>query len=137
MKTQYRAMFVENCRVDAGSRVFCPSAPAKRAAKRAKRAIKVPSLSHWIDNLCVIDLGGRDRRGHGRAQAQHRHQRQRAHPAPLPGRARFGTSMISKGAVMQADDFFHPVYCQVCATQVGFCDEDELYHFNNVLSSYS
>jgi len=35
------------------------------------------------------------------------------------------------------EDLFHPVMCQVCKTEVGVYDSDEVYHFFNVLSSYA
>ncbi|PVU99355.1 hypothetical protein BB559_000767 [Furculomyces boomerangus] len=34
------------------------------------------------------------------------------------------------------DEVYHPVYCQVCQTQVGVCDEDKVYHFFHVLVGY-
>lgn len=36
-----------------------------------------------------------------------------------------------KGAV------YHPVCCEVCSTEVGVFDEDEVYHFFNVIPSNS
>jgi len=35
------------------------------------------------------------------------------------------------------EDLFHPVICQECKTEVGVYDTDEVYHFFNVLASYS
>lgn len=35
------------------------------------------------------------------------------------------------------DSFFFNVRCSVCNTQVAVCDEDEVFHLFNVLSSYS
>ena len=34
-------------------------------------------------------------------------------------------------------DVYHPVRCSSCTTEVGVCDAEELYHFFNVLASYS
>lgn len=34
------------------------------------------------------------------------------------------------------DDRFHPVQCEECNTVVAVYDEDEVYHFFNVLTSY-
>lgn len=34
-------------------------------------------------------------------------------------------------------DVYHPVRCTSCTTEVGVCDQEELYHFFNVLASYS
>lgn len=35
------------------------------------------------------------------------------------------------------DDSFHPVHCSVCKTNVAVYDSDEVYHFFNVLASYT
>jgi hypothetical protein len=32
---------------------------------------------------------------------------------------------------------YHPVCCEVCSTEVGVLDEDEVYHFFNVIPSNS
>ena len=36
-----------------------------------------------------------------------------------------------------SDDVYHPVVCTVCKSEVGVYDTDEVYHFFNVLASYS
>ncbi|XP_078440579.1 E2F-associated phosphoprotein [Wolffia australiana] len=36
-----------------------------------------------------------------------------------------------------ADDVFRPVCCVVCSTEVGVLDSDQVYHFFNVLPSFS
>ena len=40
-------------------------------------------------------------------------------------------------AVAAAGETFKPVCCSVCSTEVGVIDEDEVYHFFNVLPSES
>ncbi|ELU06220.1 hypothetical protein CAPTEDRAFT_21278 [Capitella teleta] len=40
-------------------------------------------------------------------------------------------------AEVNSDDQFHPVRCVTCTTQVGVFDKEDVYHFFNVLSSYS
>lgn len=37
---------------------------------------------------------------------------------------------------VDCDDRFHPVKCEVCNTVVAVYDDDEVYHFFNVLASY-
>lgn len=39
-------------------------------------------------------------------------------------------------AVATAEDLFHPILCEICKTEVGVQDSDEVYHFFNVLASY-
>ena len=41
-----------------------------------------------------------------------------------------------KEAETLADDKYHPVKCTECNTVVAVFDEDEVYHFFNVLASY-
>ena len=102
-KHQYRALFVANCVVDASARVYCPSAAAKRAAKRARKGT-LPQPDEEMEILKPNQL------------------------LPL-------TQTIPSG--YSESDFFNPVNCAVCKTQVGFFEkQDELYHFNNVLASY-
>uniref|UniRef100_A0A1I7VD55 E2F-associated phosphoprotein n=1 Tax=Loa loa TaxID=7209 RepID=A0A1I7VD55_LOALO len=35
------------------------------------------------------------------------------------------------------EDLFHPVLCSICATNVGVCDFEEVFHFFNVLTGYA
>ncbi|KAH7663125.1 E2F-associated phosphoprotein [Dioscorea alata] len=37
----------------------------------------------------------------------------------------------------ETDEIYHPVCCSVCSIEVGVFDENEIYHFFNVLPSYS
>ena len=36
-----------------------------------------------------------------------------------------------------ADELYNPVKCEQCNTEVGVFDKDEVYHFFNVLASYT
>ena len=36
-----------------------------------------------------------------------------------------------------SDEIYHPVRCNVCNTEVAVYDKEEVYHFYNVLSSYT
>ena len=36
-----------------------------------------------------------------------------------------------------AEELFNPVICSECKTEVGVYDENEIYHFFNVLASHS
>ncbi|VDK83161.1 unnamed protein product [Litomosoides sigmodontis] len=35
------------------------------------------------------------------------------------------------------EDLFHPVLCSVCATNIGVCSHEEVFHFFNVLTGYA
>ncbi len=35
------------------------------------------------------------------------------------------------------EEVYHPVRCEQCNTEVGVYDKEEVYHFFNVLSSYT
>ena len=36
-----------------------------------------------------------------------------------------------------SESLYNPVRCSICTTEVGVFDKEEVYHFFNVLSSYS
>jgi hypothetical protein len=36
---------------------------------------------------------------------------------------------------VDADELFYPVHCETCSTQVGVFDEEEVYHFFNVVAT--
>ncbi|KAL3995454.1 E2F-associated phosphofamily protein [Acanthocheilonema viteae] len=40
-------------------------------------------------------------------------------------------------AMLPKEDLFHPVLCSVCATNVGVCNYEEVFHFFNVLAGYA
>ena len=35
--------------------------------------------------------------------------------------------------VGEVEEIFHPVVCDICTTEVAMRDEDEIYHFFNVI----
>ena len=35
------------------------------------------------------------------------------------------------------DDYYHPVACDTCKTEVAMYDKDEIYHFFNVVASHT
>lgn len=38
---------------------------------------------------------------------------------------------------MDEEEMYHPVKCTECSTEVAVYDKDEVYHFFNILASYS
>lgn len=38
--------------------------------------------------------------------------------------------------IQESKDVFHPIFCEICKTEVGVQDNDEVFHFFNVLASY-
>jgi hypothetical protein len=46
-----------------------------------------------------------------------------------------GTRTRGQGIAGQAIEQFHPVTCEVCGTEVGVRDADEVYHFFHVFPS--
>lgn len=40
-------------------------------------------------------------------------------------------------AGMDEEEIYHPVKCTECSTEVAVYDKDEVYHFFNILASYS
>lgn len=43
----------------------------------------------------------------------------------------------SNSAEMSEADLYHPVNCSNCKTRIAVYDSEEIYHFYNVISSYS
>ena len=45
---------------------------------------------------------------------------------------------LAEAAASQADEreWYHPVKCSSCQTEVGVYDIDEIYHFTNVIASH-
>lgn len=54
-----------------------------------------------------------------------------------PKRGKRGRESDNCGAGSVDGEKFRPVHCEVCSTEVGAIDEDEVYHFFNVLPSES
>lgn len=45
------------------------------------------------------------------------------------------TSEASSSVIEDSKDIYHPVHCDSCNTEVAVVDEDEVFHFFNVLAS--
>ncbi len=98
-KSQYRAMFVTNCRTVLEETLNFP-AGGKQGRKNKRRK----------GNTSEQSDGGEPWEGASASQGQ--------------------TSSAAK-------EVYHPVRCTQCNTEVGVFDKDEVYHFFNVLASYS
>ncbi|BBN18028.1 hypothetical protein MPTK1_7g18940 [Marchantia polymorpha subsp. ruderalis] len=90
---QYRAMFVQNCRIVENERLRLP---AHRAAKKTRKSKKKSSANETTPpNVPEVHLNASE------------------------------------------DEVYKPVRCSVCDTEVALMDNDEVYHFHNVVPSYS
>lgn len=56
---------------------------------------------------------------------------------PKRGKRRRESSEVEADPADGERETFKPVCCSVCSTEVGVIDEDEVYHFFNVLPSES
>ena len=106
---QYRAMFVQNCTAQADEILRYPSVAAATRGNRNKKQKKSVGV---------------------KAEEEHVPERtatvgSTGDANPLPNDGETG------------DDIYHPVKCDVCNTEVGVYDRDEVYHFFNVLASYA
>ncbi|KAJ0095048.1 hypothetical protein Patl1_16391 [Pistacia atlantica] len=54
---------------------------------------------------------------------------------PKPKRGKRGRESNESEANPSSDETFKPVFCSVCSTHLGVIDEEEVYHFFNVLPS--
>ena len=59
------------------------------------------------------------------------------HYKPKPQRGRKGKrrSQESNEDKGETEEDYHPVRCNICNTEVGVYDKEEVFHFFNVLSS--
>ncbi|KAJ7233833.1 hypothetical protein O6H91_Y451400 [Diphasiastrum complanatum] len=89
-ETQYRAMFVRNCKVSENERLHFP------AQNKRKRNC--------------------DRKGQ---------------------KLKYKVEEISGDSLFDERDIFKSVHCSVCDTEVAVLDKEEIYHFFNVMPSYS
>ncbi|XP_076030833.1 E2F-associated phosphoprotein-like [Oratosquilla oratoria] len=110
---QYRAMFVFNCKVD---RTQLLSYPKKETKTERLQRIKQKRVTQRE----AMSL-------------------QNEAPAGLDAQANSaqGTSTLDSAAENEEwMDNFHPVLCNICGTKVAVYDEDEIYHFFNIVTSY-
>ncbi|KAJ3185022.1 hypothetical protein HDU87_002588 [Geranomyces variabilis] len=70
---------------------------------------------------CVVDA----------AEVQHYPKAGKTNRKPLEG----ASSATQGGMDVDADDAFWPVRCEICATQVGVMDSEEVVHFFHVIAS--
>lgn len=62
-------------------------------------------------------------------------KRKRDSQTPVKANTRLDASSVPEGC--KSEDLFRPVVCNVCNTEIGVMDTDEVYHLFNVLSGYS
>ena len=102
-------MFVKNCDVNMAEKLRYPIGKNKK--KRKKVQLKSPledleAVDGNTDNITVTSTESAD------------------------------NSAPSTSERTDREEVFHPVKCSVCNTEVGVYDEDEVYHFFNVLASH-
>lgn len=67
-------------------------------------------------------------------------RRKRAQQEPAATEAEMDTDAgltDARLAGMDEDEIYHSVKCTECSTEVAVYDKDEVYHFFNILASYS
>jgi hypothetical protein len=47
------------------------------------------------------------------------------------------TALATGSSNAASDEIFHPVVCSICNSEVGVYDQDEVYHFFNILTSHT
>ncbi|CDW56679.1 E2F associated phosphoprotein [Trichuris trichiura] len=106
--SQYRAMFVENCTVKLNECLTVQ--PGTRKKKRRKWQRK-------HTNSSSAELGNPEE--------------------GLRSNVRRENADSSSDEDNERKNQFHPVFCQICGTEVAVFDCDGIYHFFNVLASYA
>ena len=102
-------MFVTNCSVITEQRLRYPTQTNKKGKKKHKQQ---PKLLH-LEDLEAVDAGD------GKTQTDKQ------------------DSIAGAQDGQDIGDIFNPVKCSVCDTEVGVFDQDEIFHFFNVLASHS
>ena len=121
-QNQYRAMFVMNCTIDRSEKLAYP-VPGQKTSKKKKKKLKIqptttsndsnkPNSSEDSVSMQCTNLSD-------------------SVTEPMASNATNVTGPIDNNEPM-----FNPVRCQECNTVVAVYDDDEVYHFFNVLSSY-
>lgn len=67
-------------------------------------------------------------------------RRKKARQEPAEAEAEMDTDAgltDARLAGMDEEEIYHPVKCTECSTEVAVYDKDEVYHFFNILASYS
>lgn len=66
-----------------------------------------------------------------------RHKKKRKQSHDQQPVIELATSSEKSKHVVLADGSYHPVKCSVCQTEVAVYDEDEVYHFFNILAGHA
>ncbi|CAH1790692.1 unnamed protein product [Owenia fusiformis] len=113
-KTQYRAMFVMNCSTNFTEILRYPAEKVNKKLSKRQKKLNKNKKKDSPDAASVLTDGQQNQDDN---------------------------SMVIDGpsGSTEADDSdkVHPVTCSECNTEVGVYDSDEVYHFFNVLASYS
>lgn len=124
-KTQYRAMFVQNCRVDFSKKLIHKNSEEKRkmfqlSKRKAKRRQKKKDVSASVTddiNCQNNSTNAKDSLDSGNVNG-------------------IVDQTESELATINDSDLYYAVYCNVCNTQVAVYDVDQVYHFFSVIASH-
>lgn len=105
-------MFVENCLINTEETLFMPNGPSKLSKKKNKKQRRNKNKQNKDQNEDIDEAN--------KEESQNR---------------RMASNNIPSG--YDSADLFHPVRCTECNTEVAVYDADQIYHFFNVLSSYT
>ncbi|XP_013421403.1 E2F-associated phosphoprotein isoform X2 [Lingula anatina] len=157
-KEQYRAMFVMNCKVDRTEILRYPKSSMTTSRKRKKNSSKperFPAESD-LSSVCkskqstnsdrnesigsiktsAVVPGGAVSEGSGAATCDTNSTLPDSSiPSSVPSVPQCPSG--SSVAAPSTDDVYYPVKCSECNTEVGVVDKDEIFHFFNVLASYT
>ncbi|KAF9107120.1 hypothetical protein BGX29_007337 [Mortierella sp. GBA35] len=111
---QFRAMFVEHCRVVETERLRFPNVPKKanNNNKKSKRANNTLASSAQGSSLSSITTSSSSQGSTGAEEAPHE----------------FKPSVDD-----DMDAVYNPVVCEICNTKVALMDQDEVFHFFNII----
>ncbi|KAG7250305.1 hypothetical protein CRUP_010332 [Coryphaenoides rupestris] len=108
-RTQYRAMFVMNCTVKREEVLRYRTPQERRRSKRRSRRTREQEEVQRGGGAQQVEVQG----GGGVEQEE-----------------------VQGGGAQEQEEVYHPVQCTECSTEVGVVDQDEVFHFFNILASH-
>jgi hypothetical protein len=132
--TQYRAMFVRNCKVVKDKEIrYRKQAPelSKKQQKKLqfKEAMKAKKLSKKNNATNTTDTSNMS------IETPSTQSQQQQENVNIPKPFEFTDNILVEDEHLFEPEIYYPVHCAICDVQVAVMDTDEVYHFFNVVPS--
>ncbi|UXI16778.1 39S ribosomal protein [Sarcoptes scabiei] len=131
-KTQYRAMFVVNCRIDFQKRLIYRNKSREEKKKRFRNLRKRKNQKSRRDIESIDTNNGANMELESNPQISERFISNLLY-ADNDGDGSYRENQQQQPITMK--DVYYAVHCDVCNTEVAVYDHDEVYHFHSVIDS--